>query len=232
MVVTNDMVLTADFAIDTYYVNVIPNEVTRGCVTGGGYAEYGQPITVSATPYSGYQFVRWSNGAEYNPYTFAVTNDMTLEAVFMEEGTIYHVEATSDNSVMGTVTGGGPYATGETAVLTAVAYPGYHFVRWQDNVTDNPRSYLVTQDATFVAYFEANVGIENVSDSEIIVYAKDYQIHIGKAFGEKITVYTIDGRSAASLSRATEHVAIPVTTTGVYIVKIGDHPARKVVVIR
>ncbi len=232
LVVTNDMVLTADFAIDTYYVNVIPNEVTRGSVTGGGYAEYGQPITVSATPYSGYQFVRWSNGAEYNPYTFAVTNDMTLEAVFMEEGTVYHVEATSDNSVMGTVTGGGPYATGETAVLTAVAYPGYHFVRWQDNVTDNPRSYLVTQDATFVAYFEANVGIVNINNPEIIMYAKDYQIHIDKAFGQDVSIYTIDGRTIASLPRATEQVAIPVTTTGVYIVKIGNHPARKVVVIR
>lgn len=232
VVVTNDMVLTADFAIDTYYVNVIPNEVTRGSVTGGGYAEYGQPITVSATPYSGYQFVRWSNGAEYNPYTFAVTNDMTLEAVFMEEGTVYHVEATSDNSVMGTVTGGGPYATGETAVLTAVAYPGYHFMRWQDNVTDNPRSYLVTQDATFVAYFEANVGIVNINNPEIIMYAKDYQIHIDKAFGQDVSIYTIDGRTIASLPRATEHVAIPVTAPGVYIVKVGDHPARKVVVIR
>lgn len=232
VIVTNDMVLTADFAIDTYYVNVIPNEVTRGSVTGGGYAEYGQPITVSATPYSGYQFVRWSNGAEYNPYTFAVTSDMTLEAVFMEEGTVYHVEATSDNSVMGTVTGGGPYATGETAVLTAVAYPGYHFIRWQDNVTENPRSYLVTQDATFVAYFEANVGIVNINNPEIIMYAKDYQIHIDKAFGQDVSIYTIDGRTIASLLRATEHVAIPVTTTGVYIVKIGNHPARKVVVIR
>lgn len=50
--------------------------------------------------------------------------------------------------------------------------------------------------------------------------------------GQDVTIYTIDGRIIASVPRATEHVAIPVTTTGVYIVKVGEHPARKVVVIK
>lgn len=229
LVVTNDMVLTADFAIDTYYVNVVPNEVTRGSVTGGGYVEYGQPITVSATSYSGYQFVRWSNGAEYNPYTFAVTSDMTLEAVFMEEGTVYHVEATSDNSVMGTVTGGGPYATGETAVLTAVAYPGYHFIRWQDNVTENPRSYLVTHDASFVAYFEPNVGIGEIEDDGVNVYVNGGRIIVKNVNGMVVRVYDMMGRLVATASGETVSVPMPV---GVYLVKVGTLPARKVVVIR
>lgn len=229
LVVTNDMVLTADFAIDTYYVNVVPNEVTRGSVTGGGYVEYGQPITVSATPYSGYQFVRWSNGAEYNPYTFAVTSDMTLEAVFMEEGTVYHVEATSDNSVMGTVTGGGPYATGETAVLTAVAYPGYHFIRWQDNVTENPRSYLVTHDASFVAYFEPNVGIGEIEDDGVNVYVNGGRIIVKNVNGMVVRVYDMMGRLVATASGETVSFPMPV---GVYLVKVGTLPARKVVVIR
>ena len=229
VVVTENMEYTAYFAIDTYYVNVVPNEVTRGSVTGGGYAEYGSPITVTATPYSGYQFVRWSNGAEYNPYTFAVTSDMTLEAVFMEEGTVYHVEATSDNSVMGTVTGGGPYATGETAVLTAVAYPGYHFIRWQDNVTENPRSYLVTHDASFVAYFEPNVGIGEIEDDGVNVYVNGGRIIVKNVNGMVVRVYDMMGRLVATASGETVSVPMPV---GVYLVKVGTLPARKVVVIR
>lgn len=229
VVVTENMEYTAYFANDTYYVNVVPNEVTRGSVTGGGYAEYGSPITVTATPYSGYQFVRWSNGAEYNPYTFAVTSDMTLEAVFMEEGTVYHVEATSDNSVMGTVTGGGPYATGETAVLTAVAYPGYHFIRWQDNVTENPRSYLVTHDASFVAYFEPNVGIGEIEDDGVNVYVNGGRIIVENVNGMVVRVYDMMGRLVATASGETVSVPMPV---GVYLVKVGTLPARKVVVIR
>lgn len=237
MVVSKDMELTANFAIDTYYVNVIPNEVTRGSVTGGGYFEYGSPMTVSATAYSGYQFVRWSNGAEYNPYTFAVTNDMTLEAVFMEEGTVYHVEATSDNSVMGTVTGGGPYATGETAVLTAVAYPGYHFLRWQDNITDNPRSYRVTHDASFVAYFEANVGIENVDGTVYapIVYANGGRIVVTGAEGENVCLYDMMGRMLATRQDEDVHGGTPlrfdVPVAGVYLVRIGNE-VHKVAVVR
>ena len=144
----------------------------------------------------------------------------------------YTLTVTSANSVMGTVSGGGTYSEGATATLTATANSGYHFVRWQDNNTQNPRTITVTGDATYTAYFEANVGIENVNDAGIIVYAKDYQIHIDEAFGEDITIYTIDGRTVASLPKATEHVAIPVNKTGVYIIKIGNHPARKVVVIR
>ena len=46
---------------------------------------YGTPATVTATAYSGYQFVRWSNGDTYNPYTFAVLQDTTLVAIFEAE---------------------------------------------------------------------------------------------------------------------------------------------------
>jgi hypothetical protein len=75
-------------------------------------------------------------------------------------------------------------------------------------------------------------SIDDIDNAGIFIYSEDKQIHIDEAIGEEIRVYTIDGRAIASLPKATEHVAIPVTNTGVYIVKIGDHPARKVVVIR
>ena len=59
-----------------------------------------------------------------------------------------------------------------------------------------------------------------------------YKIHVDEAVGEDIEVYAIDGRAIALLSDAREHVAIPVPASGVYIVKVGTLPARKVVVIR
>ena len=132
---------------------------------------------------------------------------------------------------MGTVTGGGQYEQGTTATCAAVPYNGYHFVRWSDNNTQNPRSIIVNSSITLTAYFAANTGIEDIDNSDIIVYANEDQIHIDEAIGEKVSVYSIDGRTIASLPRATEHVTIPVVA-GVYIVKIGNHPAHKVVVIR
>ena len=71
-----------------------------------------------------------------------------------------------------------------------------------------------------------------MDDSEIRVYARDRLIHIDAAVGETVNVYTIDGRTIATLPKATEHVAIPVISAGVYLVRIGSHPARKVVVVR
>ena len=76
------------------------------------------------------------------------------------------------------------------------------------------------------------VGISEVFGIDgIKVFSKNKRILIDGLNGQDVTIYTIDGRTIASLPKATEHVAIPVTNTGVNVVKIGNHPARKVVVI-
>ncbi len=56
---------------------------------------------------------------------------------------------------MGSVSGMGTYDKGTTVTLTATANEGYRFVRWTDDVTDNPRT--VTADvngASYTAVFE------------------------------------------------------------------------------
>lgn len=53
----------------------------------------------------------------------------------------------------GTVKGGGEYAPGNTATLTATPKKGCTFVGWSDGVTDNPRSVTVEGDATYIAQF-------------------------------------------------------------------------------
>ena len=61
-----------------------------------------------------------------------------------------------NDQAMGSVTGMGTYDKGTTVTLTATANEGYRFVRWSDDVTDNPRT--VTADvngAAYTAVFEA-----------------------------------------------------------------------------
>ena len=203
-----------------------------GTVTGGGTYEQGATVQISAIPNNGYHFDHWSDGNTQNPRIITVNSNITLTAYFAPNTQYHTVTLSSNDYSMGTVTGGGQYEHGSLATCAAVPYNGYHFERWSDNNTQNPRNITVNSDITLTAYFVANAGIDNIDDAGIIVYAKDYQIHIDEAIGKEITIYTIDGRTIASLPKATEHVAIPVTTTGVYIVKIGAHLARKVVVIR
>ena len=76
--------------------------------------------------------------------------------------TSFTITVASNNDDWGTVDGGGTYAAGSTATLTANPNTGYRFVRWNDNNTDNPRHVVVNADATYTAYFEASNGIADV----------------------------------------------------------------------
>ena len=66
------------------------------------------------------------------------------------------ITASTNNPAWGKVDGAGVFNENETATLTAIPNNGYHFVKWDDEVTDNPRTVVVTQDSTFTAIFEPN----------------------------------------------------------------------------
>jgi len=61
-----------------------------------------------------------------------------------------------NDSTMGSVTGMGTYAKGESVTLIATANEGYRFVKWGDDVTDNPREVVAdVNGVTYSAIFEA-----------------------------------------------------------------------------
>ncbi len=66
----------------------------------------------------------------------------------------FTITVNSNNDAYGTVTGGGTYAQGATATLTATPKDGYVFEKWQDGNTDNPRTITVTDNATYTANFK------------------------------------------------------------------------------
>ena len=233
ILIEGDASYTAVFAIDTLTVNVSSNNMVYGTVNGGGTFVYGSPCTIEAEAYSGYVFVRWSNGVTYNPYTFAVLTNMDIEAVFAPEGSIHNVTVQVQPAGTGTVTGDGPYANGETVTLEAIPNDGYHFVRWQDDVTDNPRTIFVTTDMAFTAFFEADdmQGIVDANGNGIQVWAADGSIIIEGNTDETVHVYDMMGREVTSSVSKNGTFRIHVRT-GVYLVKVGNHPIWKVVVLK
>ncbi|MBP5342045.1 MAG: leucine-rich repeat domain-containing protein [Bacteroidales bacterium] len=155
VVITDNLTLTAHFAIDTYQVSVLSDNLEQGTVSGGGLFEYGQSCTVVATPLEGYVFLRWSDGSLDSSYTFIPDQDIQLTAFFAEENHIVNISVASNDTTMGYVTGGGPYAEGAEVSLLAVPYYGYRFLHWNDNNTANPRIFTALSDASFTAFFEA-----------------------------------------------------------------------------
>ena len=56
---------------------------------------------------------------------------------------------------MGSVSGGGQYAAGSQATVTATPNSGYQFKQWSDGNTSATRSVTVNADMTLTATFEA-----------------------------------------------------------------------------
>lgn len=235
----NNRTLTCIFAIDTHSVAVTSSDIVRGMVEASGTEfVYGTPCTVTATAYTGYTFHHWSNGVTANPYTFAVMEDVELTAIFLAPGEeTYTVTVGVNDPAMGNASANGNASAivmgGETVTLTATANEGYRFVRWNDNNNEATRTITVTSDTTFTAFFEA---VQGISDVQILnsakIFASDGQIVVEGAEGEAVYMYDINGRLLERKMESGERRTFDVPASGAYLIKIGNHPARKVVVIR
>lgn len=154
----------------TYYtVTAMSVDDGMGTVTGGGNYREGDTATLTATANEGFYFVGWNDGDTLPVRQITVTSDTMFLAYFMSLPiSFYMVEAVSADSTMGYVTGGGMYPENDTALLTAVANEGYHFVQWNDGVMDPQRVVIVTSDTLLTASFVADtlpIGIGDVQSS-------------------------------------------------------------------
>ena len=230
-----DSVVTLILTIETqtYTVTVGTNNAAMGNVNPAGTftVAAGETFTATAEANDGFRFAGWSNGATTETVTITVESDTTLTANF--EAITYTISATANDETMGTVLGSGEYAAGATVTLTAVANSGYHFVRWSDGTTDDHYIFTAEADVELVAYFEADpTGIEDAENDNVAIYSADSKIIVKGAENMDIYVYDVNGRVVRTQANATETVEFTMNTTGVYLVKVGNAPAKRVVVVR
>ena len=77
-------------------------------------------------------------------------------------------------------------------------------------------------------YHEDCNGIDDIATDNIKVYSRDGRIVVEGADGETVHIFDMMGREIQAFKHSSNQ-ALP---TGVYMVKVGDRPARKVAVIR
>ena len=155
--VTEDATYIADFAIDQLVIVVSSANEAMGTVSGSGTYDYGSSRQISATPNEHYRFVQWNDGNNENPRTITVTEDATYIADFAIDQLV--IVVSSANEAMGTVSGSGTYDYGSEIELSATPSENYNFVQWNDGNTDNPRTVIVTEDATYTALFDVQYTI-------------------------------------------------------------------------
>lgn len=154
----------------TYTISLTAS--SGGTVSGGGTYEEGTSVTVKATPSSGYRFSRWTEDgttvSSSSSYTFTVTKDRTLTAVFSLIPPSYHITVSASPTTGGTVSGGGSYESGRTATVRATPAADFLFVEWQEDgasvSTSAAYSFTVSKARALTAVFKrklsAYVGID------------------------------------------------------------------------
>ena len=142
-------------------------DTAMGSVRGGGTFYNNTLDTLWAVPETGFRFAGWDDGNTDNPRTVQLTQDTMLTACFSIGDPIPHyiVEARTENSLKGTVSGGGIYDSNEVATISATANSHYVFDRWNDGDTANPRNIVVVSDTAFTAYFVGE-SQESIAEAE------------------------------------------------------------------
>jgi len=76
----------SDPEVPTYAISVSANDDAMGTVTGAGDYTEGSPVTLTATPKTGYRFVNWTVGSEVKSteatYSFTASEALTIVANF------------------------------------------------------------------------------------------------------------------------------------------------------
>ncbi len=161
----------ANFSLNNYEITATANPEVGGSVTGAGNYDYGTQCTLTATPNEGYGFVAWTENDEIvstdTDYSFLVTGERSLVAVFMPT---FVINAETNNTEYGYVTGDGTYFEGEICTLTASSNEGYIFRAWTEDgetvSTNALYTIQVTSNRNLVAHF-VRVGNIVFADTQV-----------------------------------------------------------------
>ncbi len=165
--VTRARDLVGNFTNNPIYltINAEANPSDGGTIVGSGVFIQGQVCTLTAIPNEDWVFINWTQDgipvSTNATYSFIVTENAFLVANFAPAPTTYYtITVTANPTEGGTVAGGGTYAFGQTATLTATANLGYEFVNWMKNGVmvgayyENEYTFIVTGSGNYEAVFE------------------------------------------------------------------------------
>ena len=230
--ITCDRVMVAVFEPRLYTVNI---SGMHGVYSGDGIYRYGDTVTISCEPDVNYRFIGWSGVSMYdvlvneNPCTFVVERDMNI--IGYCEAVNFHLVVEASPAEGGVVSGTGYYEFASNVVITATPHDGYRFISWSDGDTNAIRTITVTSDTTFTAIFR-NLGIEQTDMSDVNIYATGDAVVVDGANGMTVRLFDALGRVVATAEAHGDSLRIPVKTTGVYLVQVGNAPARRVMLMR
>jgi hypothetical protein len=159
--VKRNIAVTAIFALNSYTLTYTPG--AGGTISGISpqtVTHNGSGTQVTAVPLTGYHFVKWSDNSTANPrIDTKVTANVSVTAIFSDTITLSYTLSYTPGTG-GTISGISPQSVNYGAsgsAITPLPNTGYHFVKWSDNSTANPRTDTnITVNIAVSATFEIN----------------------------------------------------------------------------
>ena len=238
---------------DSITMTFAVNDATMGSISPNGVQvlAIGETVTITATPNEGYHLASWhlvipmrdvdttvdAESTMSHPDTVSVFLDGAIITANFEADAVitYSVTVNVNDATMGHVEGvpAGAVAEGTQVTLRAVANPGYVFDGWSDGETAAERTITVNEDVVLTANFKRDPsGIDNVEGIDAQIYSNDNRIIVKGAENMNVYVYDVNGRCVSKQSNASETIEFTMQSAGVYLVKVGMAPAKRVVVVR
>lgn len=145
-------------------ISAVENSKDKGIVTGSGLYSPGEEVTLTASPKSGYSFLRWSDGVKEPTRSIIVGKyDKVYKAIFV---TIGAKEYIGNKSIMGNSVGVTALMTDDKLVIQKDLSSNNHFLVLAG--FDSRKSYEVT-----ISYYGTSEGIcklgEINSDSSAVL---------------------------------------------------------------
>jgi hypothetical protein len=141
--------------LTSYQLDIIITPSDSGTVTGEGVYQGGGNATISATPATGFTFVKWSGdyAGTQNPAQVFMNSSKSISAEFAVQQVALSVTIVPIGG--GTVTGDGVYDYGDVAAITATPSANFDFLSFSGdlNTTDNPANITMDGNKAVTANF-------------------------------------------------------------------------------
>lgn len=176
--------------IEQFYINVNADPANAGHVVGAGTFPKGTRHSITAAAIQGYHFIHWTDSlnrivSTNLQYDLVVEKDETYTAHFELDAPVieeYNVTIITNPADKGSVSGGGTYKSGQTAIIVPSPVEGWAVdtvTASGGNLVDNGNgtySIVVTRDLTITVNFKEAIRyftFSIVADAEGLVRYKD-----------------------------------------------------------
>lgn len=176
--------------IEQFYINVNADPANAGYVVGAGTFPKGTRHSITAAAIQGYHFTHWTDSlnrivSTNLQYDLVVEKDETYTAHFELDAPVieeYNVTIITNPADKGSVSGGGTYKSGQTAIIVPSPVEGWAVdtvTASGGNLVDNGNgtySIVVTRDLTITVNFKETIRyftFSIVADANGLVRYKD-----------------------------------------------------------